>query len=203
MNVRAAIPSVLDRRLGRTRAALGLVVRRRDSAVIAATIAIGYLGAFLWAGQDLVLRTDASPSVVVVRNPLELVFQRTGPASFEAIAIVDTGVVRLLFSPGNVAIGMFIAGLVGISFGLTYLAVIQPKACGIGTGSGFLASVPALLSGSVCCGPVILFALGIQATGLLMTAFVWLLPVGILALVGSVVYLAGKIDVTQAAGSGA
>lgn len=201
MSGRAVIPGSIDRRLGRTRAAVGLVFRRRDSLALAAGIALGYLVVFLWAAQDLSLRTDASPNLVVVRDPLGLLFQRTGPASFEAIALLDTGVVRVLISPGNIAIGLSIAILVGVSFGLTYLAVMQPKACGIGGGSGFVASVPALLSGSVCCGPVVLIALGIQASGLLLTAFFWLLPLGILALLGSVVYLAGKINVTPKARS--
>ncbi len=201
MSVGNGFGGAVKQRIVGTRAAVGLVFRRRDSLAIAASITLGYLAAFLWAGQDLSLRTDVPPALVVVNDPRGLLFQRTGPASFEAIALLDTGVLRVLISPGNIAIGLLIATLVGISLSLTYLAVVQPKACGIGAGSGFFASLPALLSGTVCCGPVILIALGIQASGLLLTAFFWLLPLGILLLVGSVVYVAGKIDPQPPSGS--
>lgn len=188
----------LDRRLSDTLAAIRLVFRRRDAVAVLGTITLGYLFAFLWAAGDLSYRPDMPRNFLVVDDPLLLILQRTGPASFEAIAILDTGLFRLLVSPMNIAIGLVIAVLVGISLGLTYLAVVKPKACGVGAGTGLFASLPALLSGTVCCGPVILLVLGIQASGVIMTAFFWLLPVGVLALIGSIVYLAGKIDISRA-----
>lgn len=187
-------PSPADR-LADTRRAVGLVVRRRDSLAVVAAVALVYLFTYLWAAQDLSYRPDAAPELFVVSDPVGRLLVRTGPASFEAVAVLDTGVLRLLVSPVNVGIGLVLASLVGLSLGLTYLAVVQPRACGIGAGSGFLASVPALLSGTVCCGPVVLLAVGLQASGFLMTMFAWLLPVGVVLLVGSVVYVAGKIDV--------
>jgi len=186
-------------RIKDTGAATLLVVRRRDSLAIATAVVIGYLAAFLWALGDLAIRPDVAADLTVVDDPLGRMFDRTGPASFEAVAMIDTGIVRILVSPVNVAIGLLLAGLVGINLGLSYLAVVQPAACGIGAGSGFLASFPALLSGTVCCGPVVLIALGIQASGLMLTLFAWLLPVGVGLLLVSQVYVAGKIDVTGAA----
>jgi hypothetical protein len=186
------------RRLDETVAATALVLRRYDSLAVAVLLASGYLVTFLWALGDLALRPDAAATLVVVDNPLVRMFERTGPASFEAVALLDTGVVRLLVSPLDIAMGVVIAGLVGLNVGLTYLAVVQPAACGIGAGSGLLASVPALLSGTACCGPVVLIALGIQASGLLVSLFAWLLPLGVALLLASLVYVAGKIDVAGA-----
>jgi len=186
------------RRIGETIAATTLVVRRRDSLAVVIFVGTGYLAAFLWAIGDFAMRPSAAPSLIVVDDPLVRMFQRTGPASFEAVALLDTGVVRLLVSPIDVTIGLAIAGLVGLNLGLTYLAVVQPAACGIGAGSGLLASMPALLSGTVCCGPVILIALGIQASGLLLTLFAWLLPLGVVLLLASLVYVAGRVDVANA-----
>jgi len=174
--------------------AVRLAIGRRDSAAVVAAVTVGYLLAYLWATGDLSLRTGVAPGVLVIDDPLGRLFARTGPASFGAIATVDTGVVRLLFSPVNVAIGAVVAGLVGINLGMTYLAVRRPKACGIGAGSGLLASVPALLSGTVCCGPVVLLAIGVQATAVVLTAFVWLLPIGIVMLLASLASVATKID---------
>ncbi|MFA9427762.1 hypothetical protein [Natronorubrum sp. A-ect3] len=184
----------LKRRLDETGAATALVVRRADSLSVAVGVAIVYLAVFLWAIGDLAFRPDVAANLIVVDEPLVRMFDRTGPASFEAVALLDTGVVRVLVSPVNVAIGLLIAGLVGLNLGLTYLAVVQPAACGIGAGSGLLASMPALLSGTVCCGPVILIALGIQASGLLLTMFAWLLPLGVGLMVLSLVYVSGRID---------
>ncbi|MFA9418424.1 hypothetical protein [Natrinema sp. HArc-T2] len=186
------------RRIDETIAATTLVVRRRDSLAVAIFVGIGYLTAFLWAIGDLAMRPSAAPNLIVVDDPLIRMFQRIGPASFEAVALLDTGVIRFLVSPIDITIGLAIAGLVGLNIGLTYLAVVQPAACGIGTGSGLLASVPALLSGTVCCGPVVLIALGIQASGLLLTLFAWLLPLGEVLLLASLVYVAGRIDIANA-----
>ena len=171
-----------------------LTLGRRDGAAVVAAVTVGYLLAYLWATGDLSIRTGVDPRVLVIADPFDRLFARTGPTSFGAIATVDTGVVRLLFSPVNVAIGAVVAGLVGINLGVTYLAIRRPKACGIGAGSGLLASVPALLSGTVCCGPVVLLAVGVQATAVVLTAFVWLLPVGVVLLLASLAYVATRIE---------
>jgi hypothetical protein len=186
------------RRLDETLAAIALVFRRYDSLAIAAVVSAGYLVTFLWATGDLAFRPDVAANLIVVDDPLVRAFERTGPASFEAVALLDTGVVRILIAPVNIAIGLSIAGLVGVNLGLTYLAVVQPAACGLGAGAGLFASAPALLSGTVCCGPVVLIALGVQASGFLLTLFVWVLPLGIVLLFSSLVYVAGKIDIAGA-----
>jgi hypothetical protein len=191
--------SAAVRRLTDTKAAIELAIRRRDSLAVLLTVTTAYLLTYLWTAGNLSIRPDVEPGLLVVSDPLSRVFLRTGPASFEAIAVLDTGVLRLLVSPMNIAIGLLVAVLVGISLALTYLAVVRPQACGIGAGSGLLASVPALLSGTVCCGPVVLLALGIQASGLLVSLFAWLLPLGVALLVGSLLYLGGKIDTSDAA----
>lgn len=193
MNARSA-SATLRTVPGDVAGAVRLTLGRRDSAAVVAIVTVSYLLAYLWATGDLSLRTGVDPRVLVIDDPLGRLFARTGPASFGAIATVDTGVVRLLLSPVNVAIGSVVAGLVGINLGMTYLAIRRPKACGIGAGSGLLASVPALLSGTVCCGPVVLLAVGVQATAVVLTAFVWLLPVGVVLLLASLAYVATKID---------
>ena len=196
MSVTTRLTPTLKRWLDDTVAATALVVRRTDSFGVAAAITVAYLVTFLWAVGDLSFRPDATATLMLVDDPLARAVERTGPASFEAVALLDTGVVRLLVSPVNVGIGFLVAGLVGLNLGLTYLSIVQPASCGIGASSGVFASLPALLSGTVCCGPVILIALGIQASGLLLTMFAWLLPVGVFLMLVSLVYVAGKIDVT-------
>ena len=177
-----------------TLAAIRLAFDRRDARTVAAVPAVAYLLAYLWATGDVSYRPDVTARLLVVDDPLGRLWARTGPASFGAVATVDTGVVRLLVSPINLVIGSVLAGLVGTNIGLSYLAIRRPSECGIGAGSGVLASVPALLSGTVCCGPVVLLAVGVQASAALLTAFTWLLPVGVLLLLVSLIYVGSKID---------
>lgn len=193
MNARSA-SATLRTVPGDVAGAVRLTLGRRDSVAVVAAVTVGYLLVYLWATGDLSLRTGVDPRVLVIDDPLGRLFTRTGPVSFGAIATIDTGVVRLLLSPVNVAIGSVVAGLVGINLGMTFVAIRRPEACGIGAGSGVLASVPALLSGTVCCGPVVLLAVGVQATAVVLTAFTWLLPVGVALLLASLASVASKID---------
>jgi len=61
----------------------------------------------------------------------------------------------------------------------------QPAACGLDSSAsvGVLAGLPALLSGAACCGPILLLIVGIQASGILLLAFDFLVPGAIFLLV--------------------
>ena len=187
MNVRSSI--------ARTPAVVSAAVRRPAAATVVVLTGVAYLLVYLYAIGNLSYQPGIGRSVFVVADPFSRMFE-PGPGRFayEPIAIVDLWTVRYLLSPVNTAIGVGLAMLVGINFGLSYLAVVQPKSCGLGAGSGVLASIPAVLAGSACCAPVILLVLGITAGGALLTAFSWLLPIGVVLLLASLVYLAGRID---------
>lgn len=168
---------------------------RWDVRAVMVASGVVYLLVYLYALGNLGVQTGLGRDVLVVADPLARMFE-PGPGRFtyEPIAIVDLWVVRYLFSPLNTAIGLGLAILVGLNLGLSYLAIVQPRACGIRSGSGLLASLPAVLAGGACCAPVLLLVLGITASGTLMTMMAWMLPVGVLLLVGSLVYLARFID---------
>ena len=100
----------------------------------------------------------------------------------------------LLFSPFDTLFGLGLAVLVGLNLALFYLAWTQPAACGIDSATGAFAAVPALLSGTACCGPVLLLLLGVQASGLLLTAFDVLLPLAVVTLLGSLVLVSRNVD---------
>lgn len=171
-----------------------MTLRRRDGRVVFATITMVYLAVYLWAIGHL------SPGlggfdVFVVTEPLSKFFEpELGPLSFTPVARVALGPVTYLFSL-NTLLGFGLSVLVGLNLGLTYLAWQQPTACGIGQSStGLLASLPAVLSGTACCGPVVLILVGIQASGAILTTFQFLLPVAVLMLVGSLVIVGRQID---------
>ena len=180
--------------VSRTLAATTEVFRRRDATLVVAGTAVGYAVLYLYALGHLAPGIGGF-DVTVVSGALGKFFQpELGPFSFTPIARVSVGPVTYLFSL-NTVLGLGIAGLVGLNLGLTYLAWRQPAACGIGSSSsGFLASVPAVLSGTACCGPVVLIVLGIQASGIVVTAFQFLLPVAVALLFGSLVLVGRQID---------
>lgn len=186
--------SRVETALSRTRFATSLAFRRRDAALVFAGVTLVYLVVYLWMIDHLAPGLGGY-GISVVANPLGKFLQpELGPFMFTPVATVSLGPVTYLFSL-NTVLGGVLAGLVGLNLALTYLVWRQPKACGIGgSSSGFLASIPALLSGTACCGPVVLIVLGIQASGLLLTTFQFLLPAAALLLVGSLVLVGRQVN---------
>jgi hypothetical protein len=179
--------------LSRTVAASVLVLRRRDGRLVFGAVTLGYLAAYLRAVGHLAGGLGGVGITVVSDHVSKFLRPELGPFTFTTVARVDLGPVTYLFS-FNTVIGVLLAALVGANLSLSYLAWRQPAACGIaGRSSGLLASVPALLSGTACCGPVVLIVLGIQASGVLLTAVQWLLPAAAVLLVGSLVLVGRQV----------
>ena len=178
----------------RTRRASGLALRRRDGRLVFGAVTALYLTAYLWAVGHLA-RGLGGVGVTVVSEPVRRFFQpELGPFTFTPVARIAVGPVTYLLS-FNTVLGLGLAALVGLNLALSYLAWRQPQACGIGERStGLLASVPALLSGTACCGPVVLIAVGVQASGALLTAFEFMFPAAALLLVGSLVLVGRQVD---------
>lgn len=179
--------------LARTGFAVRSAMERPDARVVFAASTLAYLLAYLWGLGHL---APGSPGygVTVVPNAMARFFQPAlGTFSFEPVAVVSAGPITYLFSLNSV-IGIAIAALVGLNLAMTYLVWRQPTACGIGSRSaGALAGIPALLSGTACCGPVLLIVLGVQASGVLLTAFEFLLPIAAVLLVGSLLLVGRQV----------
>lgn len=103
-------------------------------------------------------------------------FAMTGPFSFEAVAVVGLAVFTFLVSPLNILIGGLLAALVGLNAALTLLAYRQPAVCDARPHETLASTIPGLLAGSACCGPVILILLGIQASAALVSFFGIMVP---------------------------
>ncbi|WP_255198913.1 hypothetical protein [Halorarius litoreus] len=183
----------LQAAVARTRAATSLTLRRREPRAVFIGVTSGYLLVYLWVIGHLAPGLGGY-GVTVVADPLaKLLRPELGPFMFTSVARVQLGPLTYLAS-FNTVVGLGISVLVGLNLALTYLAWTQPKACGIGeSSSGLLAGLPALLSGTACCGPVLLLVVGIQASGVLITAFQFLLPVAALVLVGSLILVGRQI----------
>jgi hypothetical protein len=183
--------------LSRTLAATAAVLRRRDAALVVVGVTTGYLLVYLYALGHLAPGLGGFDVTVVPGALAKLFRPELGPFSFTPVARVSAGPVTYLFSL-NTVLGIGLAVLVGLNLGLTYLAWRQPAACGVGSSSsGVLASIPAILSGTACCGPVVLILLGIQASGIVVTAFQFLLPFAVVLLLGSLVLVGRQVDPTR------
>lgn len=180
--------------IARTRYAVGATLRRHDAQLVFGATTVGYLVFYLFAVGHLT-RGDGRFGILIVPNAFTRFFQPSFNAfSFEPVARIQLGVVEYLFSL-NTIIGIVLALLVGLNIAITYLAWRQPKACGIGSSSaGIVAGIPALLSGAACCGPILLIIIGIQATGILVTAFELLLPGAALLLLASLLLIGRQVD---------
>jgi hypothetical protein len=178
----------------RTGWATRLTLRRRDTQLVFGALTAAYLAVYLWVIGHLAPGLGGY-GVSVVADPLAALFRpELGAFVFTPVARVMVGPITYLFSL-NTVLGLGLAVLVGLNLAMTYLVWTRPKTCGIGErSSGVLASVPALLSGTACCGPVVLIVLGIQASGVLITAFEFLLPVAALVLIGSLVLVGRQVD---------
>ncbi|WP_340098779.1 hypothetical protein [Salinibaculum salinum] len=184
-------------RIATTRLVARGVVRQPGPLAVLLAVTVAYLGTFLWVLGDIVVSSGAGLSVFVADNPLSRTFRPApGAFLFQPVALLELGVLVWEFSPINTLLGLAIASLVGLNLAFSYLAVTQPRSCGLSTSAGVFASIPGLLAGSTCCAPVILLVFGIQASGILLTAFVWLLPASIALLLSTLVYVAGKVDPT-------
>lgn len=167
---------------------------RVGRAVFAATT-VGYLALYLAAVRDLGLADGPwTVEAMLVAEPFARAFQRAGYYQFEPIGQVTVGRVSYLVSPGNAAIGLGLAVLVAVNLAVTVYTRRRPTACSTRAPAGAIAGIPALLSGSACCGPLLLIVLGIQATATVLTAFQVLLPAAALLLVLSLLYLGWRTD---------
>lgn len=158
-------------------------------------VAVGDLGAAPRSAG--VAGTDAGAvSVTAVAAPLARAL------SGEGVVLVTVGPVEYLFVPATLTVAVAIGLLVGANLALSALAWRQPSVCDISPASGLAAGLPALLSGTACCGPLVFIVLGVQATSATLTAIAWLRPAAVLLLVASLLWAGWRLDVQASSPSG-
>lgn len=166
--------------VSRTITALSAAVRRWDARLVLLSASVAYFLLYLYTVGDLsVVVGETGALTVRTADDYSRAFASLGFSRFAAIAVLSAGPVTYLFSPLNVLVAVVLSVLVGANLALTYLGVVQPRACGLEASTGVLAGVPALVSGAACCGPTFLLIIGVQASATLITAFQLLIPVAV------------------------
>jgi hypothetical protein len=84
--------------------------------------------------------------------------------------------------------------LVGLNLAVSVVAWRGPSACRLGPGAGTVAGLPGLLSGFACCGPTILLVVGVQASAGILSLFQWLLPITLVALLGTLLWVGSRVE---------
>lgn len=183
-------PGVVDR----THAALVAAAGRRDARLVFLGLGVGYLLVYLATVGDLSVGRGSGALTIRTVEDLSLAFSTTGFFRFEAIALVTVAGVTYLFSPLNLALAGVLSALVGANAALSYLGLVQPRACGLEASSGVFSSLPALLSGAACCGPTVLLLVGVQASATLVSGFQLLVPLALVMLVGSLLLVGRNVE---------
>lgn len=179
--------------LRRTGVAIHGVLGRSDGRAILVVVTVAYFALYAVGLQHLglgVWRVELS----IVENPLLRATRQIAPFQYEPIALIAIGPIEYLFAPVNALVGLFLGVLVGVNLAVSYVAWRGPRACPIGAGAGVAAGLPGLLSGVVCCGPAILLVIGVQASAGLLAAFQWFLPIAVLLLVGTLLWIGSHVD---------
>lgn len=176
---------------GKTRRVVAAALAARDGRAAFLGTGVLYLVVFLISLGDI------GPGrgrwgVVVVPDPLAKVLSLIGPFQFEAVALVNLGPITYLFSPGNLAVALVLAGLLGANAAVTVVSYRRPGACGIESSTALLGGIPALLGGAACCGPIVLFVVGIQATSAMLAVFDVLIPLAAVLLLGSLLFVSRR-----------
>jgi len=180
-------------RLRRTVWTVRAALRRRDGRAAFLIGTLGYPLLYLATIGHLALGGQGW-SVLVVDDPVGRAIRQTRPFSFEPVARVVAEPLVVLLSPLDVAVALLLAGLVGANLAVAVAVWRSPAACGVEGSAGLLAGVPALLTGATCCGPAVLFALGVGATGTLLTVFGYATPLTALLLLGGLLLVARSAD---------
>lgn len=156
------------------------------------TVTLAYTLIYLAAVGDLgLLPTPLAEmglfSAEVVQNPLSRAL------GGEAVAVLQIGPIETLVDHGTVAVALALGALVGLNLGVSTLAYRRPAVCDVSPATGVLAGIPALLSGTACCGPLVLLVIGVQASGALVAAISWLQPAAALLLLVSLVWASSRL----------
>jgi len=181
--------------LAKTVAALEAAASRWDArGVFLLSAAVYFVVYLVTVGDISVVGGGTGAFEVRIADDLSRAFASRGFFRFDAIAVISGGPFTYLLSPLNALVALVLSGLVGANLALTYLGVIQPRACGLESSTGVLAGVPALLSGAACCGPTILLVVGVQASATIITGFQLLIPLAVVLLVGGLLLIGRQVD---------
>ncbi len=190
----------IENLLGQTAVAVRGALSRWDGRVSFLALTVLYLLTYLWSVRHLTATGTGRFDLFVVSDPIGMAVTRQSAFLFEPIARVEAGPIIYLFSPINVGIGLALGVLVGTTIAVSIVSWRSPAACRIGTGAGATAGIPGLISGFACCGPQLLVVIGLQASAGLIAAMQWMVPLAVVSLIATLLWVGSRVQVAPASG---
>ncbi|MBI2012026.1 hypothetical protein HYS91_04620 [Candidatus Daviesbacteria bacterium] len=176
------------------------IITQRKFFLVALIVFVVYILIYLAAVGHLIFTSRMEPAysfleVKFLTNWQQLLLRQRSPFLFEAIGAIYIGPnIKLFLSIPNLILASVLGFLVGSNFALSYYNF---KRLGLSGGKGavaLLGTIPAIVSGSVCCVPTLILVLGLQLTATLATAWSFFIPLSIILLILSLVWSVKRIE---------
>ncbi len=168
---------------------LAQALRRSRLRLIALAAGLVYLLLYVYSLGHLVIDRNVTvpgetPAFVAVPDWTSKSFERVGGVSFEPIAALYLAPGLTLFiAPVNLLIGATLASLIALNVATAAYALTVARSCRRLPWTGLLGSLPALLTGFVCCVPTVALVLGANLALAIISVQMFLLPVSLASLV--------------------
>lgn len=162
---------------------------------IALISAFLYLLTYLYSIRHIVflrgvaLPVEAVPAFQVVPDWSAKLGKTIAPYAYEPLAALYlTPQLTIFLAPVNLLLGLMLGTLVGINLALAVHQFKRQRACHRPTVSGFLGSLPSLLTGFTCCVPTVALVLGANSVLALIALRAYLVPVSTFLLVAGALW---------------
>ena len=178
----------------------------------------------VWIGMAFILLYLYSVGNIVIAPGADLAFGRSIPAAFfipdwaakmwqpiapfvwePIVVLYFTRSVALFISVPNLLLALLFGTLVALNMAIAVARARLLAATRKGSGfvGGFLASLPALLTGFTCCVPTLILALGSVAAAFSVAAIAvapYFLPLAAVALIANILWSLGQFSCAIASG---
>jgi len=163
------------------------ILSKRRYWLTAIVIFFLYIIVYLAATQFLIFTqrmegADGFFAIKIAENWREIMFRQRAPFLFESIGAIYLGGIKLFISVPNMLLAGALGALVGLNIAVSYHSF---RALSLRGPQGFMqliGTVPAILSGAVCCVPTLILVIGLQLTATLATAWSFFVPLSFLLL---------------------
>lgn len=169
---------------------LSSILAQRRYLITAAFVFVAFLSVYLASTQFLIWapRAAGSDQVLVVEiadHWRSLLARQRAPFLFEPIGTISLGRLTLFVSLPNLILGSLLGALVASNLAVSYYRFRSLSLRGAQGISTLLGTLPALLSGAVCCVPTLILVVGLQLTATFIAVWSFFVPVSFVLLVVS------------------
>ena len=182
-----------------TRILLSILSKKRYW-ITAVIVFFVYVVIYLAATQFLIFTERGAEemngffAVRIAENWQEIMFRQRAPFLFESIGAVYAGGMKLFISPLNMLLAGALGVLVALNFAVSYynfraLTLRGPKGF-----MSLLGTVPAIVSGAVCCVPTLILVIGLQLTATFVAVWSFFVPLSFVLLIMALWWALYKIE---------